>query len=154
MSFTLTSPAFAGGKSIPAKYTVDGRNISPPLQWDEPPVKTQSFALLCDDPDAPMGTWVHWVLYNLPAKSRTLPEAVPAEPVLTDGSRHGKNSWGRYGYGGPSPPSGTHRYFFKLYALDTVLDLPAGAGQEQLLKAMHGHILAQTEIMVLYARQR
>lgn len=153
MPFEVTSTAFAQGESIPGKYTCDGEDISPPLAWGDPPQDTQSFALIADDPDAPMGTWVHWVLYNLSAEARAMPEAVPPEADLPDGSRHGQNSWGRLDYGGPCPPSGTHRYFFKLYALDTVLDLASGASKEQLLQAMEGHILAQTELMGVYARQ-
>ena len=153
MPFELTSTAFAPGEPIPQKYTCDGEDISPPLQWSDPPQGTQSFALIADDPDAPLGTWVHWVLYNLPAETRALPEAVPPQAELPDGSRHGQNSWRRLDYGGPCPPSGTHRYFFKLYALDTVLDLKAGANKKQVLKAMEGHILAQTELMGVYSRQ-
>ena len=153
MPFELTSTAFAAGERIPGKYTCDGEDISPPLQWSNAPGDTQSFALIADDPDAPIGTWVHWVLYNLPGETRALPQAVPPDADLPDGSRHGKSSWGRLSYGGPCPPGGTHRYFFKLYALDTVLDLPAGASKEQLLQAMEGHILAQTELMGLYTRQ-
>ena len=152
MPFDLMSTAFAPGESIPRKYTCDGEDISPPLQWSDPPQDTQSFALIADDPDAPVGTWVHWVLYNLPAETRTLPEAVPPDADLPDGSRHGKNSWPRLGYGGPCPPSGTHRYFFKLYALDAVLDLDAGASKEQLLQAMEGHILGQAEFMGVHTR--
>ncbi len=151
--FELTSPAFAPGEPIPSKYTCDGEDISPPLRWSDPPQDTQSFALIADDVDAPRGIWVHWVLYNLPIEKRALPEAVPPDADLPDGSRHGQNSWRRLGYGGPCPPSGTHRYFFKLYALDTVLDLAAGASKEQLLQAMEGHILAQTELMGLYTRK-
>jgi Raf kinase inhibitor-like YbhB/YbcL family protein len=153
MPFKLTSTAFAPGELIPRKYTCDGEDISPPLRWSDPPQATQSFALIADDPDAPIGTWIHWVLYNLSAAVRALPEAVPPDADLDDGSRHGKNSWGRQDYGGPCPPSGTHRYFFKLYALDTVLDLLAGASKEQLLQSMEGHILAQTEVMGVYTRQ-
>jgi len=152
MPFELTSTAFASGEPIPLKYTCDGQDISPPLQWGDPPQNTQSFALIADDPDAPVGTWVHWVLYNLPAETRALPEAVPPDAELPDGSRHGQNSWQRLDYGGPCPPSGTHRYFFKLYALDTVLDLDAGAGKKQVLRAMEGHILAQAEVMGVYTR--
>lgn len=151
--FTLTSSAFAYGASIPARYTCDGEDISPPLQWSAPPAATQSFALIMDDPDAPAGTWVHWVLYNLPAESRSLPESIPAEAQLPDGSRHGKNSWRRPGYGGPCPPGGTHRYFFKLYALDTLLTLDGDVTEEHLLQAMEGHILAQAELMGTYKRQ-
>ena len=152
MAFELTSTAFAPGEPIPQKYTCDGEDISPPLQWSELPQGTQSLALICDDPDAPVGTWVHWVLYNLPAEARALPEAIPPDAELPDGSRHGQNSWRRLDYGGPCPPSGTHRYFFKLYALDTVLDLKAGASKKQVLKAMEGHILAQAELMGVYSR--
>jgi Raf kinase inhibitor-like YbhB/YbcL family protein len=149
----LTSTAFAPGEPIPRRYTCDGEDISPPLQWSDPPQGTQSFALIADDPDAPVGTWVHWVLYNLPAETGILPEAIPPDADLSDGSQHGKNSWRRLGYGGPCPPSGTHRYFFKLYALDTVLDLAAGASKKQVLQAMEGHILAQTELMGIYTRK-
>ncbi len=152
LTFQLTSPAFAPGGPIPRKYTCDGEDISPPLQWRDPPQGTQSFALIADDPDAPRGTWIHWVLYNVPANARSLSEAVPPDAELPDGSRHGQNSWKRLGYGGPCPPGGTHRYFFKLYALDTMLDLPAGATKKQLLKAMEGHILAQAEVMGTYTR--
>ena len=153
MAFELTSAAFAAGERIPRKYTCDGEDISPPLKWSNAPQDAQSFALIADDPDAPIGTWVHWVLYNLPGQTVALAQAVPPDADLPDGGRHGKNSWGRLGYGGPCPPGGTHRYFFKLYALDTVLDLAAGASKEQLLQAMQGHILAQTELMGLYSRQ-
>jgi hypothetical protein len=152
MAFELTSPTFTSGAAIPRQYTCDGKNISPPLQWSDPPSGTQSFALIADDPDAPMGTWIHWVLFNLPASTRALPEAVPPEAMLSDGSRHGQNSWRRLGYGGPCPPRGTHRYFFKLYALDTALTLSVGANKEQLLQAMEGHMLMQTELMGVYTR--
>jgi Raf kinase inhibitor-like YbhB/YbcL family protein len=153
IAFELNSTAFAHEEPIPPKYTCDGQDISPPLQWSDPPQGTQSLALICDDPDAPIGTWVHWVLYNLPAEARALPEAIPPEAELPDGSQHGENSWRRLDYGGPCPPSGTHRYFFKLYALDTVLDLEAGEGKKQVLQAMEGHILAQAELMGVYSRQ-
>jgi Raf kinase inhibitor-like YbhB/YbcL family protein len=153
MAFELSSTAFAPGESIPVKFTCDGDDTSPPLQWSDPPQGTQSFALIVDDPDAPAGTWVHWVLYNLPAESRSLPGDVPPDSVLTDGSRHGQNNWRRLGYGGPCPPSGTHRYFFKLYALDKAPDLEAGATKDELLKAMEGHIVDQTEVMGVYSRQ-
>ncbi|MDA2930842.1 YbhB/YbcL family Raf kinase inhibitor-like protein [Acidobacteria bacterium AH-259-O06] len=138
---------------MPPRYTCDGEDISPPLKWSDPPENTKSFALIADDPDAPVGTWVHWVLYNLPAETRGLPEAVPGEAELADGSRQGQNSWRRLGYGGPCPPGGTHRYFFKLYALKAALDLAAGASKEQVLQAMEGQILAQTELMGRYSRQ-
>jgi Raf kinase inhibitor-like YbhB/YbcL family protein len=153
MPFELTSPVFAPGESIPTRYTCDGDDISPPLAWTDPPAGTQSLALICDDPDAPVGTWVHWVLYNLPPDARSLPEAVPSDADLPRGGRHGENSWRRLGYGGPCPPSGTHRYFFKLYALDTVLDLDAGVDKKQVLRAMEGHVLAEAELMGVYSRQ-
>lgn len=153
MAFELASTAFANGDPIPMKYSCDDQDISPPLQWIDPPEGTRSFALICDDPDAPVGTWVHWVLYNLPGSTLSLPEAVPSDVDLPDGGRHGQNSWGRPGYGGPCPPGGTHRYFFKLYALDAELDLAAGASKEELLRAMERHILASTETMGVYSRQ-
>ena len=151
--FELTSIAFAHEEPIPVKHTCDGEDISPPLQWSDPPAGTQSFALIADDPDAPRGTWIHWVLYNLPSEARALAEAVPSDADLPDGSRHGENSWGRMDYGGPCPPSGTHRYVFKLYALDMALDLEASATKDQLLQAMDEHILAQTELIGTYTRQ-
>ena len=154
-SFTFTSDAFAHGQSIPAKYTCIGRNISPALAWGEPPAGTQSFALIMDDPDAPGGTWVHWVLYNIPATVRNLTEDLPVTgkngPSAGE-SYTGKNSWGDIGYGGPCPPSGTHRYFFKLYALDEMTGLLPGAGRGELLKAMEGHILAQAELMGTFSK--
>ena len=152
MPFSLTSTTFAEGEPIPRKYTCDGDDISPPLEWSDPPEGVQSFALIADDPDAPTGTWVHWVLYDLPAETRTLPEAVPPDADRPDGSRHGRSGFRRLGYGGPCPPSGTHRYSFKIYALDTVLGLAAGADKEQLLQAMEGHVLAQAELMGVYSR--
>ena len=152
MPFELTSSAFAAEEPIPQVYSCDGEDISPPLSWTDPPADTQSLALIFDDPDAPVGTWVHWVLFNIPADARELPQAVPAQAELADGSRHGENGWGRADYGGPCPPSGTHRYFFQLYALGTSLDLSPGASKDQLLEAMEGHILAQVELMGTYTR--
>ena len=148
MTFTLSSAVFAAGAKIPTKYTCDGEDISPPLAWNDQPQGTQSLALIMDDPDAPAGTWDHWLLVNLPANLRNLPEQAGAPA----GSVDGKNSWGRTGYGGPCPPRGTHRYFFKLYALDTKLDLPTGTTKSQLLRAMEGHILAQAELIGTYSR--
>ena len=153
MAMQLTSSVFVQGEPIPTKYTCDGEDVSPPLAWGDPPRDTQSFVLIADDPDAPAGTWVHWVLYNLPAGARSLPEAVAADAELPDGSRHGQNSWRRLGYGGPCPPSGTHRYFFKLYALDEALDLGPGADKADTLKAMEGHILGQAELMGVYSKK-
>jgi hypothetical protein len=152
MTIELTSPAFAQGQPIPVKYTCQGEDISPALAWGEPPAGTQSFALIMDDPDAPGGTWVHWVLFNIPASARGLPESIDANPALPDGSLSGKNSWGRTGYGGPCPPGGTHRYFFKLYALDETLAINAGADKGELEKAMVGHILAYAELMGTFTK--
>jgi hypothetical protein len=153
MALKVESPAFSPGGDIPRQHTCDGPDLSPPLRWSEPPAGTQSLALICDDPDAPAGTWVHWVLYRIPASARGLPEGVPKRETLADGSRQGRNDFGKVGYGGPCPPRGPkHRYFFKLYALDTVLDLPPGATKAELLKAMEGHVLAQGELMGRYGR--
>jgi Raf kinase inhibitor-like YbhB/YbcL family protein len=149
-AFTLTSPSFAQGESIPQQFTCQGDNVSPELAWTEPPAGTRSLALLVEDPDAPLGTWVHWVVYNLPADARGLPQGVSTADLPT-GTLLGKTSFGRPGYGGPCPPSGQHHYYFRLYALDSQLD-----GQEldkpALLKAMEGHILAQAELMGVYQK--
>jgi Raf kinase inhibitor-like YbhB/YbcL family protein len=147
----LTSNAFASGEPIPARYTCQGDDISPPVRWSNPPPGTETFVLFMDDPDG--GDWVHWSLYNLPGTTASLSEAVPPDPELPDGSRQGQNSWGKLGYGGPCPPSGTHQYVFRLYALDTLLDLEAGATKEALFKAVEGHVLAQTEIVGLYSKR-
>ncbi|MGQ9517097.1 MAG: YbhB/YbcL family Raf kinase inhibitor-like protein [Anaerolineae bacterium] len=152
-SLPLSSPAFAHGQPVPQRFTCDGEDVSPPLHWGEPPAGTRSFVLIMDDPDAPAGTWTHWVLFNIPAEVRSLEEAVPALEVLTNGARHGKNSWGRLGYGGPCPPAGTHRYFFRLFALDVSLDLAPGAAKRDVQTALQGHILAQGELMGTYARR-
>jgi hypothetical protein len=149
----LTSAAFKPGEMIPAKYTCDGPDVSPPLTWSDPPTGTKSFALISDDPDAPVGTWVHWVLWNIPASARSLEENLPKQGSLPHGARQGTTDFRRIGYGGPCPPSGTHRYFFKLYALDTTLDLPAATTKKHLEKAMQGHILAQAELMGKYRRR-
>ena len=151
-SMDLTSTAFAYGEPIPAKYSCKGENISPALMWTEPPAGTKSFALIMDDPDAPMGTWVHWVLFNLPPSARGLPEGVPSTPILPDGSVKGVTSARSHGYHGPCPPSGTHRYFFKLYALDTLLTLTSSADKKSLLAAMEGHVLAQAEWMGKFSK--
>jgi Raf kinase inhibitor-like YbhB/YbcL family protein len=150
--FTLTSPEFVHEGIIPVKFGCDGEDISPSLEWTDPPDGTQSFVLIMDDPDVPAGTWVHWVLYNIPAESRSLPENVGAEPALADGSLHGKNSWKRTDYGGPCPPSGTHRYFFKLYALDILLEASSDIDASDLLGLMESHILAQAQLMGVYSR--
>lgn len=153
MEIKITSSAFEDGALIPAEYTCDGRDISPPLQWDEVPEGTKSIALICDDPDAPAGTWVHWVMYNLPPETKELAENIPPDETLPNRARQGTTDFGRIGYGGPCPPSGTHRYFFKVYALDKDLDLPTGADKRELLDAMDGHILGQGELMGKYARK-
>ncbi|MFB3926684.1 MAG: YbhB/YbcL family Raf kinase inhibitor-like protein [Syntrophales bacterium] len=149
----IKSPAFKQGEMIPAKYTCDGPNVSPPLEWSGAPPATKSFALISDDPDAPSGTWVHWVVYNIPPASTKIPENIPPEKNFPGGGKHGTTDFRRIGYGGPCPPSGTHRYFFKLYALDSMLDLPAGATKAELLKAMKGHVLAEAELMGKYKRK-
>lgn len=152
MEITLRSSAFEEGGMIPRKYTCDGQDISPPLAWDSIPPGTKSLALICDDPDAPRGDWVHWVMFNLPAETRQLPENVPPKKELPNGALQGSNDFRKIGYGGPCPPGGTHRYFFKLYALDTLLKLHAGASKADLLKAMQGHILGQGQLMGKYKR--
>ena len=151
----LTSPAFENGGKIPAKYTCDGKDVSPPLKLGPAPAGTKSIALVMDDPDAPGRTWVHWVLLNLPPKTRELPEAMPKKKTLENGAAHGTSSWGsrKQGYGGPCPPSGTHRYFFKVYALDKVIERNVRTTKVQLLKAMKDHILAQGELMGTYRRR-
>jgi len=154
MEMTVESTAFGEGEFIPSKYTCDGENVSPPLSWSEPPESTRSLVLISDDPDAPMGTWVHWVVYNIPPDVRGFPERMPSSPVLPDGTLQGKTDFGTTGYGGPCPPSGIHRYFFKVYALDTVLDLKEGATKKQVVRAMEGHVIAQGRLMGKYKRRR
>lgn len=153
MEIKIKSTAFEEGGMIPKKYTCDDINISPPLAWTSVPNGTKSLALICDDPDAPMGTWVHWVLFNLPANIKELPENVPPQKTLANGAKQGMNDFRKIGYGGPCPPSGTHRYYFKLYALDTELNLEADITKAGLLKAMKGHILAEGQLMGKYKRQ-
>jgi Raf kinase inhibitor-like YbhB/YbcL family protein len=149
----MTSPAFAEGERIPVKHTADGADVSPELRWGGIPPNTQTFALLCEDPDAPRGTWTHWVLYNIPADKTILTEGIPKDKELPDGARQGKNDFGKIGYGGPSPPKGKrHRYFFKLYALDATLDRPAGATRDQVLAAITGHVLAEGHLLGQYGR--
>jgi Raf kinase inhibitor-like YbhB/YbcL family protein len=153
MSIELTSTAFQPGATIPKQYTGDGADRSPPLRWSEPPVGTKSLALICDDPDAPRGTWVHWVLFDLPAETREVEEGVPTTETLDNGAKQGKNDFGKIGYGGPAPPKGKpHRYFFKLYALDVAVDLPPRVTKAQLLDAMKGHILAEKQLVGNYGR--
>lgn len=148
----VKSPAFNEGAGIPAEHTCDGADISPPLQWTGVPAEAKSLALIADDPDAPAGDWVHWVLYDLPPDVSQLPAAVPATARLSTGGAQGKTDFGRTGYGGPCPPHGSHRYFFKIYALDTLLRLEPGATKKELLKAMQGHVLAEGQLMGKYQR--
>jgi len=152
-TLVVTSPAFANGKPIPAKYTGDGDDVSPPLKWTGLPAGTRSVALICDDPDAPGGDWTHWVLFNITPSETSLPEGVPEAEELPRGAMHGLNDFGRPGYGGPAPPSGpAHRYRFRVYALDTVLIVRPRAKRSALDDAMAGHILATGELVGTYGR--
>jgi Raf kinase inhibitor-like YbhB/YbcL family protein len=154
MAFELKSPAFTPGGDIPVKHTCDGPDRSPLLRWSDPPAGTKEFALIVDDPDAPVGTWVHWVLYGVPSAARELPEGVAARDTVPDVGTQGVNDFRKVGYGGPCPPPGpAHRYFFKLYALGAELKLPPGKTKAVLLKAMEGHVLGQTELMGRYKRR-
>ena len=153
MTFDLTSPAFQEGETIPKKYTCEGPDVSPPLHWSVPPAGTHSYVVIADDPDAPVGTWVHWVIYDLPLDLRGLPEGVPAKERVLDGALQGLNDFKRVGYGGPCPPPGKpHRYFFKLYALDTVLDLKPRETKVRVLQACKGHILGEAQLMGRFGR--
>lgn len=153
MALTITSTAFKDGDMIPSQYTCDGRDISPPLAWSGVPEGTRTLALIGDDPDAPGKVWVHWVVFDLPASATGLPEGVPGRGSITGGGTQGKNDFGKTGYGGPCPPSGTHRYYFKLYALDTTLGLPSGATKQQVLDAMKGHVKGEAQLIGKYARR-
>ncbi|MGA8222298.1 MAG: YbhB/YbcL family Raf kinase inhibitor-like protein [Candidatus Acidiferrales bacterium] len=153
MSLELKSADFAAGGNIPKQFTCDGADMSPALEWNAPPAGTQSFALIADDPDAPVGTWVHWVIFDMPANLRGLPQNLSKIEQLKDGTRQGRNDFRKIGYGGPCPPTGqAHRYFFKLYALDAKLNLKPGTTKKEVEQAMHGHILAQGEYMGRYSR--
>ncbi|HPO14918.1 MAG TPA: YbhB/YbcL family Raf kinase inhibitor-like protein [Candidatus Hydrogenedentes bacterium] len=153
MNFQISSTAFKQGEYIPKKHTGEGPDLSPALQWANPPAGVKSFALICDDPDAPVGTWVHWVIFNIPASAAGLPEGVPTNKELKDGARQGTNDFRKIGYGGPMPPRGSdHRYFFKLYALDLTLAMNSGVKKADVLKAMENHILGQAELMGRYKR--
>jgi Raf kinase inhibitor-like YbhB/YbcL family protein len=150
---TLASPAFKAGSAIPRQYSCDGSDVSPPLAWKNAPALTRSLALIADDPDAPGGTWVHWVIYDLPAVANELAEGIARGATLTSGARQGLNDFGQIGYGGPCPPPGpAHRYFFRLYALDTETGLKPGASKTQLLDRIRGHVLGQVELMGRYGR--
>ena len=149
----IESAAFKNGEYIPNQYTCKGVDISPEIKWSDLPKNTRSLVLIMDDPDAPMGTWVHWVVYNIPANVKSLNEEFSKKAILDDGTAQGMTSFRRIGYGGPCPPPGpAHRYFFKLYALDTVLDLPPGVIKGEVEKAMEGHIIESAEIMGLFKR--
>lgn len=153
MALSLRSSAIEPGTMIPREHTCDGRDVSPPLRWGGAPQGSKCFALICDDPDAPMGTWVHWVIYNIPETADRLPEAVPGTDKLENGELQGINDFGRIGYGGPCPPRGKpHRYFFRLYALDEQLSLRTGLTKKQLLKEMEGHVLETAQLFGLYGR--
>jgi len=153
MALTLQSSAFPDGGQIPVSFTCDGANVSPPLSWTGVPQNTKSFALICDDPDAPVGTWVHWLVYEIPADVTRLPEHVPAQEETAQGFRQGLNDFRNIGYGGPCPPEGIHRYIFKLYALDFMPDLEPGISREELLLAMEGHILEEAQLTGRYSRR-
>jgi Raf kinase inhibitor-like YbhB/YbcL family protein len=153
MPFIITSPAFADGAKVPVKYTCDGQNILPVLDWADSPAGTVSFALILEDPDAPVKNFTHWVIFNLPPDTPGLPEALPRDGTLASGALQGKNGGGGIGYIGPCPPKGSpHHYRFTLYALDKSLDLSAGATKDQVLQAMEGHILGQSQLVGTYQR--
>ena len=152
-NITIWSEAFKNGEYIPVEYTCDGKNISPGLSWSGIPAGTKSIALIMDDPDAPMGTFVHWVLFNIPADINNLPSRIRnKEPFFTHETHHGTTGFGRIGYGGPCPPIGVHRYYFRIYALDALLSMKSGTTRKQLDKAMKEHILATGEFFGLYKR--
>ena len=153
MTLTMKSGVFQEGGWIPSRYTCDGKDLSPNLSWSGVPEGAKSFALICEDPDAPAGTWTHWVIFNIPLRVTGLPIGVPPTRELADGTRQGINDFHRIGYGGPCPPKGpAHRYFFILYALDTKLTLKPGITRQELLRAMRGHVLAKTRLMGRYKR--
>ncbi|MHC4138313.1 MAG: YbhB/YbcL family Raf kinase inhibitor-like protein [Planctomycetota bacterium] len=152
MELSIRSNAFENGELIPKKYTCDGEDVSPHLSWTQLPKETKSVVLICDDPDAPMGTWVHWVLFGLSPDTLELPEGISPEKKVLGGAKHGLNDFRRYGYGGPCPPGGTHRYFFKLYAVDIQVDLNAGATKKEVLNAIKEHILEEAQLMGRYSR--
>jgi Raf kinase inhibitor-like YbhB/YbcL family protein len=151
-SMELKSTAFTMGGMIPPKYSCGGENVSPPLAWKGVPEGTRSIAIITDDPDAPMGTWVHWVYYNIPANVQALGEKVPQGKNPSAGGTQGMNDSRHIGYDGPCPPSGTHRYYFKVYALDASLSLPPGATKKEVLKAMDGHVLGESVLMGKFSR--
>lgn len=156
MVMKISSPVFSDGEPIPPRYSCEGSDISPPLDWDLSQLSIPdngSIVLICDDPDAPGGTWIHWVIFNLPPETSSLPEMVMPREELENGALQGANSWGNIGYGGPCPPSGTHHYYYKIYALDAKLNLPPGTTKEELLNAMDGHVLDEGQLMGIYTRK-
>lgn len=150
---TLMSPSLGESAPIPRRYTCDGEDISPPLSWDGVPGEAKALVLICEDPDAPRGTWVHWVVYDLPPESKGLPGGLPPHKLLSSGGKQGLNDFGRIGYGGPCPPMGVHRYVFSLYALDRPTGLPPGATRAMVGKAMEGHVVGMARIVGRYARK-
>jgi Raf kinase inhibitor-like YbhB/YbcL family protein len=148
----IASSAFKNGERIPSQHTCDGEDTSPPLSWSGFPNETRTFAILVDDPDAPGGAFTHWVIFNIPATENGLQEDIPTTETILNGVLQGTNGFGKIGYGGPCPPSGTHHYVFHLYSLDAALSLPVGATKEDVVRAMNGHILAEAELTGLYAR--
>ncbi len=154
MGFAIESPAWRAGETIPTKFTCDGADVSPPLEWKSAPTGTRSFSLVAEDPDAPAGLFTHWMIYNLPANSALLAENQPRQKELDNGARQGRNGFGKIGFGGPCPPPGpAHRYFFRLYALNAKLDLAPGASREEFDRAMAGHIVAQADYLGRYGRR-
>ncbi|MDO5835249.1 MAG: YbhB/YbcL family Raf kinase inhibitor-like protein [Methanobacterium sp.] len=156
MTVKVTSIAFNEGEPIPPRYSCEDVNISPPLNWDGSHLSIPSggsIAIICEDPDSSGGTWIHWVIFNLPPETRSLPEMVMPREKLENGALQGVNSWGNIGFSGPCPPSGTHHYYFKIYLLDTKLDLPSGTSKEEVLKAMKGHIIDEGQLMGTYTRK-
>ena len=148
----LSSAAFKNGAPIPKQFTCDGPNVSPPLQWSGIPDGSKSLALLVDDPDAPRGSWVHWILFNIPPGAAGLPENIKKTVTIPNGARQGMNDFHEVGYGGPCPPGGKHRYFFRLYALDAELTVDAGATRAQFERAMQGHVVSDAQLMGTYQR--
>lgn len=153
MNIKITSNSFNEGEMIPARYTCDDINVSPHIAWGEIPKGTKSIALICEDPDAPAGVWVHWVIFNIPPDVKELKENLPKDKVFSNGMLQGTGDFRKIGYSGPCPPGGTHRYFFKIYALDKILELGSGATKAQLLKSMEGHILDEGQLMGKYCRK-
>jgi len=154
MALDVSSPSFSHMKPIPAEFTCDGADISPAIRWSGAPRSAKSIVVMCDDPDAPAGTWVHWIVYDIPVSVDSLAENIPTTGTISCGAKQGLNDFRRIGYGGPCPPGGTHRYFFKVYALDTMLNLPAGKTKKDVEKAMTGHVLAHGELVGVYSRKR